>query len=156
MANRGFGLLEVVIAVAIVAIFFWGLMNGLTSAVRLNQRNLRMTQASFLLNEGVEAVKMLRNSGWQAQIVTLTNNVPYRLHWSGTTWQATSTPLLIDSIFDRRFVLSDAYRDGNQDLASSGSVDSGTRKLTVTVSWRDHSATTTATSTTYITDLFSN
>ncbi len=156
MSQRGFGLLEIVIGTSIIFVFFFALMGALTSGIRLNERNLRATRASFLLTEGVEAAKMLRASGWSANIASLNSNTAYSLEWTGTAWRPTTTIALVDNRYERRLHFHSAYRDGSQDLASSGTIDPGTRRLVVSVSWLENNATTTATTTTYLTNLFNN
>jgi hypothetical protein len=156
MSQRGFGLLEVVIGTSIILVFFFSLMGALTAGLRLNDRNLRATRASFLMTEGIEVAKMLRASGWSANISPLSAGTAYSLEWTGSVWRTTATPMLIDGLYDRRLTFHPAYRDGNQDLADSGTADPGTKRLLVSVSWREGVATTTATTTTYITNLFNN
>lgn len=156
MSRSGFGLLEVVIGTSIILVFFFSLMGALVAGVRLNDRNLRTTRASFLATEGIEVAKMLRASGWATNIAPLNSNSAYSLEWTGGAWHTTPTPSLIDGLYDRRLTFHTAYRDGNQDLVGSGTSDPDTRRLVVSVSWLENGATTTASVTTYITNLFNN
>lgn len=153
---RGFGLLEVVVGTSIVLVSFLAVMNALAAAEQLNRRNLELTRASFLLTEGVEAMKMLRAAGWQTNIVPLTPGTAYYLAWDGAGWQTTTIPNLVSDRFDRRLTLNTAYRDENDDLSPSGTADPDTRLLSITVAWLERGATTTATTTTYLTNLFGN
>jgi len=124
--------------------------------------NTQSIQTALLLEEGVEAVKQLRDASWTNNIAALTNDTPYYLAWdsASSTWQATTTPMLVDSYFARTFTLSSAYRDSSENLTSSSTsgatLDTGVRELAVTVSWSDRGATTTRSLYTYITNLFGN
>lgn len=148
----GFTIFEVVIAVAIIAMTFFGMTAAFQGSLQLARQNLRTTQASFLLEEGVEAVKVIRNDNW-SNITALTPGTTYYFNWNGTTWEETNTNQFIDGLFERSFVLEEVARDAEDDIAASGTTDSGTRKVTVTVSWWSGSATTSREIQTYITDV---
>jgi hypothetical protein len=65
------------------------------------------------------------------------------LDFSGSVWKATTTNSFLDNKFDRTFRLSDVLRDSNQNIStSSGTLDLKTKKVLVTVSWKDSGATT--------------
>ncbi|MEK7066025.1 MAG: hypothetical protein AAB965_00445, partial [Patescibacteria group bacterium] len=83
---------------------------------------------------------------------------PYSLAFVNSMWTSTTTGYgrYIDGDFDRTFVLSNVYRNSSDSIASSGTLDSGTKKLVVSVSYRTLLGTTTKTMSTYITNLFSN
>ena len=73
---------------------------------------------------------------------------------TNNTWKATSTIYTIDSIFDRTFKLYSVNRDSNgRVVLNGGTLDSNTRELTVSVSWRLKGATTTKVLSTYITNI---
>ncbi len=151
-------LLEIVVGSAIILSFFIGVMYVFGQMTRLSTFNLESLQASFLLTEGVEAVKTIRDLGWQSNIAPLTSGTDHFLIFDSVnnTWLTTTDNLYIDNKFERRFTLDDVYRDGNQDIAGSGTLDPETKKLSVSVAWSNHGATTTKSISTYLTDLFDN
>lgn len=154
----GFSLVEVIIAASIITISVLSIVGVYSTFVKNTFDNTRPIQATYLAEEGVEAVKSMRDFGWNSNISSLTVGSTYRLYFNNSLnkWQATTTATLIDSTFDRTIVLGTAYRDGSDNLTVSGTADSNTRLLTVNVAWINHGATSTKTLQTYITNLFDN
>ena len=154
----GFGMIEVVVGTALITMFLFGIAEvGKIASRVIDSASLRL-QAAFILEEGVEAVKGRRDSGWAANIALLTLDSDYWLNFSGGTWTLTLTPQpFVDQRFDRRVRISAGRRNASDDLVDTGgTIDSDTKKITVSVAWFERGATTTATISTYITNLFSN
>ncbi len=149
----GFFLIEVVIASALAGGILISLLGLVQKTVDVSKRSLERTQAGYLLEEGSEAVKIIRDAGWSS-ISSLTNDTTYYLSWNGSTWTATTAPSVVDS-FTRTVVFSAVSRDVNDDIVSgSGSYDdSRTRMATVTVSWTAPSGVQTETLVFYISDI---
>jgi len=160
-ASPGFSLVEAVIASAICLAVLLGASGAFTLSLRASLGNTARIQASFLEEEGLEAMRTLRDNGWAANIATLTASTTYYLAYSTSTnaWSATTTNRYIDSTFSRSFVLYNVNRDGSQNIVTSGgSNDANTKKITVTVSWRQReaSATSSHSLSTYFTNIFNN
>ena len=155
--NKGFGLLEIAIGISVISLSIFSLTAVSNLALKLTEESAKNTQASFLLEEAVEALKILRDSSWSANIASLAPETVYYLSFANHNWQATSTNIYIDGIFERNFVFHDVNRDINDDIVSSGGLpDPDTKKLTVFVSWRSRNSTTTQSVSAYITNLFNN
>ncbi|MEK7227871.1 MAG: hypothetical protein AAB681_00765 [Patescibacteria group bacterium] len=150
--QSGFFLVEVVVATALVAtiiIFMLGLVQDI---VKVSQASLERTQASYLLEEGEEAVKTIRDDAW-TNISSINNGVNQYLAWNGTKWTFSSTDSPIGQ-FSRVVVFDSVYRDANDDITTSGgTVDTRTRKITVTVSWNTTTGTKTESLVFYIADI---
>lgn len=155
VTSTGFGLMEVVIATAILTIVGSSFTYFYTGALDLSQRTTALVQSNLLLEEGVEVVRLMRDDGWTSGIESLATSTEYHLSFSGTSWISTSTNTLIDGIFDRTITFNDVYRDGNQDLTSQalGSYATGTKQVTVSVTWFD-GVTSTRSVSTYISNIF--
>lgn len=152
--NKGFGLVEVLVAGAVLATSLLGISAYYQQSLRVSQTSLHTTQAAFLLDEGIEVVRILRDVHWN-NISGLTAGTPYYLEWNGTTWATTTTVSLIEGLFDRTIVVADINRDLNDDIVTSGgTTDTGIRKATVTVSWDERGSTITKTASMYISNLF--
>jgi Tfp pilus assembly protein PilV len=159
-SKRGFMLAEVVIASAIITVVTFAIVSAAQKGIILSQRALHETQAGYLLEEGAEATKSIRDSSWTT-ISNLTPGAIYYLSYStGASspagWSLTTTnPGVLDSRFTRTVVFSDVSRDSNEDIAPSGTVDTHTKKVLVTVSWPYSGVIISKTLTFYIVDIFS-
>ena len=154
--SGGIGLIEAVAGISIVSIFIFSLMLATQLSQKIVGESVRNIQASFLLEEGVDAVKIFRDTSWSSGIGNLIAGQNYFFSYNGTTWVSTNNNVYIDEIFERKFVLNNVYRDANDDIAPSGMLDSGTKKATIGVSWLGRTGTTTKSAFFYLTDLFSN
>lgn len=153
----GSALLEVLFGISVVSIVLLSLLGAynvyLKNAFRLTEK----VQASFLAEEGIEAVRVIRDSGWDSGLGSLVSNTPYYFSFEGGTWKATTTSVVVDSRFWRTFRVSAVNRDQNDDIMiGGGASDPNTKKVEVAVSWYSGGATSTVSISTYITNLFSN
>lgn len=152
----GFSLVEAIVGISIFSVFIFSSMLAMQLSQKTASESVRNIQTSFLLEEGVDAVKILRDSSWGSNIANLAVGTNYYLNYNGTIWVSSSANVYIDGIFERKFVLSNVYRDANDDISSSGTLDAGTKKATISVSWLGRTGTTTKNASFYITNLFSN
>ena len=152
--NRGFGIIEIVIGSAVLATSLLGISAYYQQSLRVSNSTAQVVQASLLLEEGLEVAKFFRDTSW-TNISAPATGATYYLAFDGTNWATSTTNTYVDGLFERKIRLDDVYRDGNDDVVSSGgTLDTGTRKVTATVSWRDHTATTTRTVETYLVNIF--
>jgi len=154
--QQGSLMVEVIVVVSIVTVSILVALTVAQKSIYLARQSLHHSQSAFLLEEGAEAVKVIRDNAWSG-ISSLTLSTDYYLSFSGgtwTTWTLSTTPSQVGA-FTRRIVFSSAYRDANQDLAPSGTLDDQTRLVTVTVSWTEGAQTLSKTLQFYLTDLFS-
>lgn len=154
--KRGISLIEIVVGTAVLLIAITGLLTAYNVFVRAGTTTLGTVQASYLLEEGIEAVSAMRDYGWTANIANLTAGSTYYLAWVSGRWTSTTTVTRIDNVYSRYFILSSVNRDASDNIAVSGTNDVGTRKLTVYVSWPTKATTTLRSTSTYLTNLFSN
>lgn len=155
--KKGFGLLEIVIGVAIISVTLFSLSAVAHIALKVARESIRKSQAAFLMEEGMEVMKLMRDAGWSANISALTMDSDYYLYLdSGPTWKSTATPIVIDGIFTRAVRLGNVYRDANNDIATAGTLDNNIKKVTVSAAWTDRGATTTKSMVGFIANLFKN
>ena len=161
-SQRAFSLVEVMVAITIILVAFLALVTLFGNYVRIAASNTNTVQASLLAEEGIEAVRLLRDGGYSANIGALSNGTNYYLSWNGSGWIATTTQVVTDGVYKRSFVLSAVNRDnttGQIKPAGSGTtLDTNARGVAVTVSWLPvgSSATTSVSVSTYITNIFAN
>lgn len=156
--NTGITLVEVVIGAAIIASSFVAVIGIYATLTRYSSRALPRMQASMLTEEGIEALRAMRDAGYASQIGTLNTGTNYYLSWStaSSTYIATTTPVITDTFFTRTITVANAYRDGSYNLATTGTNDTNTKLVTVTVSWLENNATSTHILKSYVSNIFSN
>ncbi len=152
--KTGAALVEVVVVASIVTLLTVAITGVINQTVVVNDLALRNTQAGYILEEGAEAVKIIRDNSW-SNITGLTAGTNYYLGYSSGVWSLSATPSTVDTRFTRIIVISAVNRDGNDDIASSGTNDTGTKKVTVTVSWLSAGNTVTKTLAFYVSDILS-
>lgn len=154
--QTGFTIIEVLVACFIMTLITLTLMSAAAKGIELSNQSLRQAQAGLLLEEGAEAVKSIRDTSWPA-ISGLSLETNYYLYFdSGTnTWSLSTTPLaLLDGVFSRSVVISSVYRDSNDEISLSGTLDTGTKKVNVIVTWPNHQNVSSKNLTFYLADIF--
>ncbi len=160
--NKGFSLVEVVIGAAIMGTSMIAIINAYSYFLRIESFGSKTVAATYLLEEGIEGMRYIRDTGWTAHIASLSTTTTYYLSLTSSagigTWQATTTRQTYDNIFVRTINLSDVKRDTiTKNISSIGVFDPNIKKITVTVSWLGPSGTTTSrTLSTYLANMNSN
>ncbi|MCK5590732.1 MAG: type II secretion system protein [Candidatus Pacebacteria bacterium] len=154
--NKGFGLIEVMVSTAIISTLFLSFFLFYQKALIMEQKSTAFIQTNLLLEEGVDVAKLFRDDSWQNKILSLSTSTPYYLNFTGTTWEATTTEILIDPVFDRTIVFEDIFRDANDSISDIGTYATGTLKLTVQVDWLERGTTFSRSIQTYVCDIFDN
>ncbi|OGI57097.1 hypothetical protein A3B85_03135 [Candidatus Nomurabacteria bacterium RIFCSPHIGHO2_02_FULL_37_13] len=150
---RGFMMVEILIVISIIVVSVLAALAVAQKSIYLSRQSLHQSQAAFLLEEGAEAVRIARDNAW-VNVSSLNLSTDYYLSFSGGTWTLSTSPSGID-IFTRKIIFSSAYRDANEDLISSGALDSQTRLATIDVSWLEGGQTFSKTIQFYLADIFS-
>jgi len=158
--NKGFGILEIVIASAIVSIALFSLLTVFIFTNRLNLQSNNKIRANFLVEEGIEALRFLRDASWSGNMDALSQGTDYYISFATmtSTWSIeTVDPGLIDDLFLRKVILEDVYRDSSDDIVTpGGTLDPDTKKFTVEVEWQERTASSTIRVSTYLSDIFDN
>ncbi len=149
----GFGLIEVFVGVSILVLIYVGLTTALRTSIVVADVALERLQSAYLLEEGVEAIKLLRAESWDNNIAVLNHDTPYYLVFNGSSWYTTLSPALINDKYDRKLFFREVMRDGNDDIASTGTTDAGTLLLDIDISWVSRGQIASSTLNTYITAL---
>lgn len=162
----GFTIIEVLVACTIITISMFALMQTAQKGINLSEYALTKSQASFLLEEGAEAVKSIRDNNWET-INGLTLNTPYYLFFDTTSkvWSLNNTTTTtlsgsipsypIDGVFRRVVTISSVNRDINDDIVSTdGTIDPRTKKVTIMAIWNNGGITNSKSLSFYIADIF--
>src|SRR3989338_3339471 len=103
---KGFGILEIVIAVSIISATIFSLSFVFIISSRLEEASLNKIRANFLAEEGLEATRFLRDQSWATNLGGLSIGTTYYLSFNAvnSVWSInTSNPGLIDNLFLKSF-----------------------------------------------------
>lgn len=158
--NAGFGVVEILVAAAIIGTAIFSLFNVFVLASRVSAEAGDKVRANFLAEEGLEAVRYLKDDSWSRNIASLTAGTNYYLSFnSGTSrWSiGTTNPGAIDGKFTRVITLSNVSRDSSDNIVSSGGTnDPNTKQFSVTITWSEYGANQTLVLKTYLADIYTN
>jgi len=133
--NRGFMIVEVLIAASIITVSILVAMSVTQKSVYVSRQAFHITQAAFLLEEGAENTRIMRDNAW-SNVTTLNSSEQI-------------------GIFTRTIIASNVTRNVTTGDIGAGALDSGTKLITVTVSWPEGGTVITQTLQFYIIDIFS-
>lgn len=151
--KQGIILIEVIVAVTIISIAFIALSGSAVRTLALSYQSLRTAEAGFLLEEGAEAMRTIRDTSWTA-VTAASLETPYFLAFGSGAWWLTPSGIPIHG-FTRAITLHQVSRSATSDIVSSGgTVDPNTVRVTVTVAWQNGSNTTTKSFSFYLTNIF--
>ena len=158
---RGIGLIEILIVTAVLAVGFLAVISFLIFSRGVTFQIARVTGATSLAKEAIEAVRGMRDEGWNTNIElaldTATPATYYPVIFADKWTLSTTNPGKINNLYTRTVVVEDVGRDGNDNIvASGGSADPNTKKVTATVTWTEAGRNKQATITTYITNFLGN
>ena len=158
LLNKGVSVVEIIIGASIISATFVVTVGVYSSLMRLSGDALPRIQGAMIADEGVQALRSMRDTSFSSNIGSLTLDTPYYLVWSdaSSSFSATTTPVFVDNNFYRTFTLSNMYRDGNQNIVPSGTLDVDGRLATVNVSFQKRNGTSTQVSQVYILNTFNN
>ena len=158
----GFELIEVIVGAAVITLSLAAIISMLLVTLRESLAAPAELKAAALAEEGLEALRALRNQSFASQIAALSVDTPYHLSFAGGAWQVSLSGGYIDGEFDRTLLFESVYRrTSDSDIVDAASpdtkaLDADARKATVTVSWWEGNATSTVSAATYLTNLYDN
>ena len=155
--KKGFGLIEVVIGSAVLSVALFGISGFFHTVLKASGMTESAVQGDYLLEEGVEVLKIFRDVGYLTNLRNLSTTTAHYYLWTGTEWATTTANTFIDGKYERKFTTGDVNRDANSDIAVSGTYDPDVKLVTVSVAWWSPVVgTTTRSIQTYITNIFNN
>lgn len=150
--SKGVGLVEILIVLAVIGIGFLAIISFLIFSRGVTFQVGRNTEAVTLAEEGIEAVRALRDEDW-SNVSTAGTYYPVIDIVSDKWTLITTDPGPISNLYTRTVVVEDVGRDGNDDILSSGGTpDPNTKKVTATLSWTEATQSKQVVLTTYITN----
>lgn len=132
----GFGVIEIVIVVAIVTGSLLAFLQTESLAIRLLRNEKENLEAVLLARESLEAVRAVRDESWTANIAPLSNGPLYYPVIENGKWKLASVdPGLINGKYTRHIFWEEVRRDAQDRISASGTIDLGTRKVVSRVLW---------------------
>ena len=150
--QKGIGMIEVIVCLAIIAISFWTFLELAKYNLRIQEQTQAKMEAMSLAAETIEAVRSIRDEDWN-NLASLSLGTKYYPVISANKWTLVSTnPGSVNGIYNRWVVLEKVYRDDDADISPSGTEDIQTKKITALVEWIDRGQTEQINLTTYLTN----
>ena len=158
--KKGISLVEILVAVFIFSIVLSSLVVATNMYISESGDSLKSAKAAYFAEEGIEAMKTIRDVKW-ANITSLSTSTAYYLTFNNSSstnyfWSTTTTATSTDG-FTRKITISNVNRNSTGHIVSSGgTADASTKLITSSVSWLSKSGTTTKPLSTYITNIIGN
>lgn len=175
-AQRGFSILEVIIALAMTAIVVVVIGRSLSAILRLSNASQLKTEAYVYAQESLELAVALKNdffgcsgsagvacttsdgqsctpdspytSCWVQYPIGHTGQTDFYLAESGGSWQLNQLvggnpqPVPTNTFFSREIIIETLSRDSvTFDIDPTGTIDPGTKQITVNVYWNERGVT---------------
>ncbi|OGK13621.1 hypothetical protein A2859_01675 [Candidatus Roizmanbacteria bacterium RIFCSPHIGHO2_01_FULL_37_16b] len=140
-------LIELLLTIGLSAVLLPALITGLISSREGKAQQQERIQAASLLRQTYEAVRSIRNRGWD----NISVNGTYHPVISGTLW-ASSSGAITTNGFTQSYTVSDINRDSSGIIVTvpAGTLDPSTKKIDIAISWEEPSVSTLS-STLYLT-----
>lgn len=151
--ESGFTIIEILVVIAAVIVAFAAILGFFVFEARVAERSRIRLEAISLTEEAMEAVRNFRdNTTWTSTgIGGLATDIDYYPASSSVGWNIISGSENING-FTRKIVFNKVYRDANDNISGSGTEDTNTRKVTITVNWIDRQGAAQENLITYITN----
>lgn len=129
--QNGQSLVEILLTMGLAAIILPALLTGLVASRHGKAQQAQRTQAVYLLNETIDAVRSVREKGWTGFAV----NGTFHTAISGSNW--TLVPgSTVSAGLTQQVTISDLSRDSNGAIATiGGTLDPSSKKVDVAISW---------------------
>lgn len=151
--TKGSVIIEVIVVAAIISLVSLAFLGTLGTLSQFHQKDMYAIKGGLLAEEGLEAARYVKGSGWSTFSAIPINTAQY-FALATSSWGVTTTPEVIDGFFYRSFKLYQVSRNSSDDIVSSGgTVDPNTFLIESNVSWNWRGSTTTSSYKTYVTNI---
>ena len=138
--KKGISIIEILVVIAIIITALSSLLGLASFSLGVSTLIKQTNQANNLSQEVMEAVRNFRDgTSWDVdgfgKLATSTDYYPQATS-SPSKWQLVQGTENIDG-FTRKVVFEDVMRDSNSNIVEAGTYDPNTKKVIVTVSWKE-------------------
>lgn len=152
-SRRGALMIEVLVALSVIAGSLTVVLGAAALILRLSTLNLETVRVGYALEEGAEIVRFIRDEDW-ATFAAYAIDTPYAIvAHNGSWWLSSTTTESLFSGGTREIVFESVYRDANDSIVPSGSFDTDSRSVVVTVSLPVGATTVTRSARTYLSNI---
>jgi type II secretory pathway pseudopilin PulG len=131
--EKGFSVIEVILAAALFMILATGAVVVVLQGLDSNRLGEEQTVASQYASEGIEASRSIKNQNFAYLVNSVGTGI---VASSSGVWKFSGSSNVLSSKYTRVLTVSDVQRDGSGNIvASGGTLDPLTKKITSTVSW---------------------
>ncbi len=130
--QKGQSLIEILIVIMLLAVLIPPLFMVIMSSRDGKLQQAKRLEATSVLKETQEALRIIRESGWSS----IATNGTYHPRLVGSTWNLSSGTEVSNGIM-RSVQIFDVYRNNNQIVESGGTLDPSTKRIEITVSWNE-------------------
>lgn len=139
--SYGYSLVELLLAIALFGVLVTTLFTGFISTREGRPQQQQRLQATALMQEAIEAMRIVREESWDL----IATNGTYYPSPTATSWALSAGVETIDALIGltRQIEISDVYRDGSGAITDTGgTLDPSTKAVTISVSWNEPLITT--------------
>lgn len=136
-ATAGFGIIETLVAMGIFTIVASTAATTVLHSFSANRLGDQETEATLFAQEGIEAVRSIKNQGWNAFVSSaVAHNCASGcgLDSLSGSW-AFSSGSDTSETFTRTITISNVYRTGADIIEGGATLDQDVKKITSTVTW---------------------
>lgn len=154
---KGISIVEIIVAAGIIGISVIGITGAIQIYLKIVYQNTREAQAVMYLDETAEILQYLRDISYSTYFENTQDNQEYTVFWNGTGYEIATSTITLPYQMNRSILFSDVERDSSdQIVASGGTLDVGTKKAAVTITWPYADDTKSITAEVLIHDIYGN
>jgi type II secretory pathway pseudopilin PulG len=131
--SKGVSILEVVIGASILLILTTAIGGAWASFIVLTRISTEKTQAALIIEETADGIRFLRDKGWTVNIAPITLDTPHYLKWQNGKYEISADSTPVQGNFTRTVTFKSVMRNGQDDISSSGTIDTKTKKVIIGV-----------------------
>lgn len=140
--NQGFGLVEIIVSIGLVAVFILTFSTLTMQAIKTSRANNSELKAIIYLQELIEISQDLEQSNWEELADSGCYN-PDLCHpeIQDNKWILSAEPEELENIYQRSLTIENVYRNQlsfpNKILETGGELDPNTKKIKAQITWNN-------------------
>ena len=134
--QKGFGLIEMIVAIAIGIVVFVPIVLYLNFSLKIAAEDVSRVEALYLAKSSLEQARSIRDEDWaNINVLTIGDSYYFEPNISSPKGWVSSTGSDTIGKYTVWVVSSKVYRDGSYNIVPAGNYDPETLKITASVSY---------------------